>query len=93
MNSRIRVSADPPDRHLPVSAACVRGKFSSDTLAFLAVQSYQCPSVSIRGSSGFQRFNSFHKFQMPFLGWRRGLDNVSSCDYHTALENIYDKHT
>ena len=23
MNSRIRVSADPPDRHLPVSAACV----------------------------------------------------------------------
>ncbi|MGI6086467.1 MAG: hypothetical protein ACOYCD_00770 [Kiritimatiellia bacterium] len=39
INSHIWVSTDPPDRHLPVSAACVRGKSSSDTLA---VQSYPC---------------------------------------------------
>ena len=36
--------------------------------AALAVQSYQCPSVFIRGSSGFQHFVLFPEFQMPFLG-------------------------
>jgi hypothetical protein len=37
-------------------------------LASLAVQSYQCPSMFIRGSSGPQHFISFPEFQMPFLG-------------------------
>ena len=48
MNSRIRVSADPPDRQMPVSAACVRVLKNLVNLVHLCGQLSASISVNLR---------------------------------------------
>ena len=82
INSHIWVSTDPPDRHLPVSAALEANPFPirvhpcESVVSLLRVSLSQSASICV--NLRFQHFISFPEFQMPLKVKGCQLNHISA---------------